>query len=414
MFGGGFEELFGGGGFGGGGFPGMGGMPQRPKGDTTKLYKILGVDTKSSEKEIRKAYRALARKHHPDRGGDPVKFKEVQNAYDCLSDPNKRKAYDATGDPDADPRSVRGMPRKRKGKPTTFQLDIPMKQFYNGHTRKIRVTKTAICTTCDGKGGQGVRTCTLCRGRGIRIVDRQIGPGMIQRMQMQCNNCDGKGDVIPPGQRCRDCNGGTKKVSKVLSVVIEKGMKHADKVVFSEEGDEHPDHTPGDVIVVLKRKEGEDSKFKRTQDGCHLIYEHKITLLEALTGFEFYVPHLDDRVLLVQSEPDAIYKSGDIMAVREEGMPLRGNQMTRGHLYVKLEVVFPKNMATNDAKQLMNVLGAPADCKAPTDAETIIMEEVDMAAEKAAYKKLMRENPSQYDEDDEDERGGQQVGCRAQ
>lgn len=154
---GGLEDLFGGGGFGGfgggGGFPGggFGGMPRKPKGDTTVLYKQLGVEKTATQGEIKKAYRKLARVHHPDRGGDPEEFKKVQNAYDCLSDPDKRKAYDVTGDPNADPRMVAGR-RKRKGKNTMFELEVPLEQFYNGHTRRIRVTKTVICSKCDGAG----------------------------------------------------------------------------------------------------------------------------------------------------------------------------------------------------------------------------------------------------------------------
>jgi len=406
-----------------GGHPGMHGMggPRQPKGDTTKLYKILGVDTKADQAAIRKAYRKLARVHHPDRGGDQEKFKEVQNAYDCLNDPAKRKAYDLTGDPNADPRTVAAMGggrRKRKGKNTTFELEIPMEQFYNGHTRKIRVTKSIICSTCDGKGGAGVTTCTTCRGRGARIVDRQIGPGMIQRMQMQCNDCDGKGEVIPRSQQCKSCNAsGTKKETKVLSVHIDKGAKHGQKVTFDEEGDQHPDVTPGDVVVVLKRKT--HPKFQRTPDGCHLIYKKKISLLEALTGFEFPVDHLDGRILLVKSVPGTIYKSGDIKAIREEGFPLFGDVMTRGHLYIHLEVVFPESLNNSQKKALKKVLGAPKptpELKSSVEdatVEKVTLEDVDINAEKAIYKKLLADNPSMYDSDDEEE-GGQQVGCRAQ
>jgi len=410
----GFEELFGGGGMGGGfhGHPGM----RKPKGDTTVLYKQLGVDTKATEKEIRKAYRKLAIKHHPDRGGDVDEFKKIQNAYDVLSDPQKRKAYDMTGDPDADPNMIRGV-RKRKGRNTMFELSVPLEQFYIGASRKIRVTKTVICGSCEGAGGTGVTTCTLCRGRGARIVDRRIGPGMVQRMQMQCNRCDGKGEVIPQGNRCRQCSGeGTKKEGKVLEVHIGKGMKHGEKVVFSEEGDQHPDVTPGDVIVVLKKKA--HPVFKRTPDGCHLILKKKITLLEALTGFQFKITHLDGRVLQVSSEPDTIYKSGDIKAIREAGMPLRGDVMTYGHLYIELEVEFPKTLSKKKKTQLRKCLGAPAkpegdgDGETMDDAEEHVLEEVDIAAERAAYQKLMEDNPSQLDEDEDD--GPQEVACRTQ
>lgn len=414
-----FEDMFG----GGGGFPGGGGfgggMPRKPKGDTTKLYKTLDVDKKATQTQIKKAYRKLARVHHPDRGGDPEKFKEVQNAYDVLSKEDKRKAYDQTGDPNADPRTVRGH-RKRKGKTTKFELEVPLEQFYKGHTRRIKVTKTVICDTCNGEGGSGVAECTTCRGRGIRIIDRQIGPGMIQRMQVECNACEGKGQVIPRGKRCGGCRAtGLKKASSVLSVHIEKGMKHGEKITFSEEGDQHPETTPGDVVVILKKKR--HSLFKRTPDGCHLILSKNISLVEALTGFRFNMTHLDDRVLEVKSRPNVVYTTGTVEALREEGMPLRGDVTTHGHLYIKLNVVYPTSLTTAQRNQIKSLLGpAPAapvpDCEDDM-VEEVVLESVDIAAEKAAYAKLIADNPSQYEEDEDDGRrggGGGVQTCQAQ
>jgi DnaJ family protein A protein 2 len=407
----GLEDFFGGG-FPGGGFhghPGMGGR-RKPKGDTSVLYNTLGVtDQKADQKTIRKAYRKLARQHHPDRGGDPEKFKQIQNAYDVLSDPEKRKAYDATGDPDADPRMVNGRP-KRKGKSTVFELQVPLEEFYNGHTRKIRVTKTVICSTCNGEGGTGVETCTLCRGRGARIVDRQIGHNMVQRMQVQCNKCDGKGQTIPRGGQCRACSAtGTKQERKVLEVFIQRGMKHGDKITFNEEGDQHPDLIAGDVVVVLKARP--HATFQRTPEGCHLIMKKNITLLEALTGFQFDVTHLDGRVLAVSSEPGTIYKSGDLKAIREAGMPLRGDVMTFGHLYIELTVTYPEQLSNRNRKQLIKTFGAPSSVTETKEMETFQLQVVDRAAEKARFREMLAETQNMYDEDSEEE-GPQRVGCQ--
>lgn len=408
-----FEDMFGG---GGGGFHGgFGGMPTKPKGDTTKLYKVLGVDTKATTSEIKKAYRSLARKYHPDRpSGDAEKFKEVQNAYDVLGDANRKIAYDATGDPDADERIV-ARHRKPKGKTTKFELSVPLEQFYNAHTRRIRVTKSVVCTTCNGEGGSGVTSCGTCRGRGIRVIDRQIGPGMIQRMQVQCNACDGKGQVIPPGKRCKDCKTvGTTKTSSVLSVHVEKGMKHGEKIVFNEEGDQSLETTPGDVVVILKQ--ASHPVFTRTPDGCHLVVEKKITLVEALTGFAFNLEHLDGRILHIQSRPGHVYTTGTVDALREEGMPLRGDVMTRGHLYIKLQVIYPTTLSANQKAKLKNILGpAPSPAAPMVDEEkleTVSLESVDIQAEKAAYAKLIGDHRSQYDEDEDEMGGPQEVGCR--
>ena len=418
-----------GGGFPGGmprGFGGMGGPPQK-KGDSSILYKQLGVEQKATPTEIKKAYRNLARKHHPDRGGDAEEFKKIQSAYDVLSDAGKRKAYDATGDPNADPNMIQGR-RKRKGKSTQFELDVPLQQFYQGATRRIRVTKTVICKGCDGKGGNNVATCPPCRGRGVRIVDRQLGPGMIQRMQMECDRCGGKGEVIPEGSKCTGCRAtGLKKETKVLTVEITRGMKHNEKIVFNEEGDQHPDVVSGDVIVLLKQ--ADHPVFTRTPDGCHLYVKQNITLLEALTGFQFTIQHLDGRTLIISSEEGKCYKDKDVKAIKEEGFPLSGGS-AHGHLYITLNVTMPDQLDEKTKEGLKALLGPvrvrpsvtealakkdSMDTRADDEIEVqeCVLENVDIEAEKAAYKRLLRSTQSQYDSDDEDE-GPQQVGCRTQ
>lgn len=429
-----FEDFFGGGfHHGGGGFPGGGGMGgmRQPKGDTTILYKTLGVDTKASQNEIKKAYRKLAMKHHPDRGGDVEEFKKIQGAYDCLSDEDKRKAYDATGDPNADPRMVQGR-RKRKGKNTQFELEVPMEQFFKGHTRKIRVTKTVLCKPCDGKGGHGVTNCRTCHGRGVRIVDRQIGHNMVQRMQMECNVCSGKGEIIPEGSRCNSCRAtGYAKESKVISIEIIRGMKHNEKITFDEEGDHNIDMTPGDVVVTLKQVE--HKSFTRTPDGCHISLTKEITLLEALTGFQFVVEHLDGRQLIVNSVPGRVYKDNEIVCLREEGFPLRMSA-TNGHMFINLKFAYPTAVDEKTKQGLIKLLGPVRanpmlraaikrrdqgentmnDDEDTPAVQDISVESIDVEAEKRRYKELLKlEHGTQYDEDEEDE-GPQQVGCRAQ
>jgi DnaJ family protein A protein 2 len=432
------EDLFGGGmgGFPGGGFGGR--RPQRPRGDNTALYRELGVETKATATEIKKAYRKLAREHHPDRGGDQEKFKAISNAYEVLSDPNRRKAYDATGDPNADPREVMNQRPKRKGKATQFELSVPLDQFFTGKTRRIRVTKRVICEGCEGKGGHGVATCSPCGGRGIRIVDRRIGMNMIQRMQMECDRCSGKGKVTPEGQTCKTCIGvGLKKETKVLAVEIMRGMKHDEKITFSEEGDQHPDMTAGDVHVILKQ--APHPLFKRSPEGCHLTLTKKITLLEALTGFQFALEHLDGRTLIVSSEPNTTYKQGDIKAIKEEGFPLRNSPGTNGHMYITLDVVMPTTLDAKTANALKQLLGpvvvrpeltAALQKKARMNANTHMdtgeeddlklrtqdctLQTVNIEAEKRAYRQLLQDEHNAYDSDEEQEGHGQQVGCRTQ
>jgi DnaJ family protein A protein 2 len=239
--------------FGGDGFPGghghMGGGGDDEEVDTEGLYKTLGVAKQATPNEIKKAYRKMAMKLHPDKPtGDEAKFKEVSKAYEILSNQEKRDLYDKYGEKGVEQGGPGGMDAgdifssffgggggggrrgPRKGKDVLFKLKVTLAELYQGATKKLRLTKQVICQPCEGKGGKGARTCTTCKGRGVRMVIRQLGPGMIQQMQMQCDTCDGQGTVIPPGARCSNCDGNkTVKVKKTLEVHVEKGMRHGQK-----------------------------------------------------------------------------------------------------------------------------------------------------------------------------------------
>merc|ERR1719436_2068211 len=298
-----------------GGFPGMdGGMPGGMGGrsrrgggnvDTEKFYKVLDVDKGASEADIKKAYRKLAVKHHPDKGGDPEKFKEITRAYEVLSDSEKRAKYDKYGEEGVDGDGGGGDPsdifdaffggggrrggggrKKQKTKDVVQTLQCTLEQLYNGHTKKMAITRKVI----DKK--RGVQTCSDCDGRGMKVEVIRMGP-MIQQMQSQCNSCGGQGK-----------NFTTKQDREVLEVHIQKGSPDGHKIPFREMADEHPDADTGDVVFVVKQKE--HAEFKRK--GADLYIERTISLVEALCGFEIEVTHLDGRTLLVKTSPGEIIR----------------------------------------------------------------------------------------------------------
>jgi len=299
--------------FGGGGgfpFPGMeegGGRRRSSKpADTTKFYKLLEVDKNVGDADLKKAYKKLAIKHHPDKGGDPEKFKEITRAYEVLSDADKRSKYDRfgeeglDGDGGGDPTDIfdaffgggggrrggGGSRRRQKTKEVVQSLKVTLEQMYNGQTKKMAITRQVI----DKK--KGVTQCAECNGRGVKVEVVRMGP-MIQQMQSACNSCGGQGTVFK-----------TKQEREVLEVHIQKGAPDGHKVVFREMADEHPDADAGDVIFVLKQQE--HAEFKRK--GADLFLERKISLVEALCGFEMEVNHLDGRKLLVKTQPGDIVK----------------------------------------------------------------------------------------------------------
>lgn len=280
-----------------------GGRPRKDV-DTTKFYKLLEVDKNASDPEIKKAYRKLAVKHHPDKGGDPEKFKEITRAYEVLIDADKREKYNRygeeglDGDGGGDPSDIfesffgggggrgRGGQKRQKTKDVVQPLNVTLEQLYNGQTKKMAITRQVI----DKK--RGVQTCTECNGRGVKVEVIRMGP-MIQQMQSACGSCGGQGKSFK-----------TKQEREVLEVHIQKGSPDGHKVVFREMADEHPDADSGDVIFVLKQQEHE--VFRRK--GADLYIERTVSLVEALCGFELEITHLDGRKLVISTSPGEIVK----------------------------------------------------------------------------------------------------------
>jgi len=408
---------------------GRGGPPEDV--DTEKFYTTLGIEKEAKQQDIKKAYRKAAMKHHPDKGGDEAKFKEITTAYECLGDPAKRKLYDkygekgleAGGGRGGDPSDMfsemfgggggGGRRGPRKGKDVRFRLGVQLTDLYNGGTKKLRLTKSVICSACKGVGGSNVRVCGGCKGQGIKMVYRQLGPGMVQQIQTHCDECGGEGEVIK--DRCKECKGEKiKKEKKTLEVHINKGMKNGEKVIFRGESDEAPGISPGDVIVELECPKHE--KFVR--QGDHLFYKQKISLLESLTGFEFSFEHLDGRVIKVQSAPGQTYPHQCFKAIQDEGFPTHSNPFVRGNLYVEFMVEWPDKVDTKFKNQLLKILPGPkpgsnhCEVKDGAEIDEVVLTDVDMEIER---QRMRQEQKSENGGDSDDEGGGgQQASCRSQ
>lgn len=283
---GGFGGIPFGAGFGGGGFDGGRGASSGPV-DTTKLYETLEVEKSATQKEIKKAYFKLSKLHHPDKGGDEHKFKEISAAYEILSDPEKREKYDKYGlegvvEDGEGPAGAEdlfsmffgggGRGRRsagpRKGASLNHPLKCTLEDLYNGKTVKLAVRRKVIV----GESS----TCTKCRGQGVVMEVRQIGPGMITQMQRACPECGGQGHTAK-----------TKDERNVLEVHVEKGMKHNSKITFRGMADEIPGQEAGDVNFVVQ--EQDHDLFKRK--GADLLLEKTISLNQSLTGFSVRVVH---------------------------------------------------------------------------------------------------------------------------
>lgn len=366
-----------------------------------EYYELLGVPRDADERTLKTAYRKLAVKYHPDKNPDnpeaEKKFKDISHAYEILSDPHKREIYDKYGEeglqqgggPSMGAESIfeaffpgfrggGGGNRHRTGEDIMFRLAVDLKHLYNGTIKKLKVSRTVLCTSCEGSGSLrpgASQTCRSCSGRGMKIQHRQIGPGMVQQIQSVCSDCGGRGETIPEADRCKECRG--KKLvpeTKVIEVPIDKGMRNGQQVRMSGEGNHEPGVPPGDLIVELAEKQ--DPNFERR--GQDLVHKRKINLLEALTGYKFLLEHLDGRTLVVEGKPGEIVEPGDIRVIPDEGMPQYKNPFVKGRLFIVFEVEFPKSTQLNDAakKALAKVLPPkPTLPSIPMEAEERIAEE---------------------------------------
>ena len=341
------------------------------------FYEVLGVERGASEAELKKAYRRLAMKHHPDRNpGDKAAedaFKEANEAYEVLSDPSKRAAYDQYGHAGVDPQmgaggagygganfsdifgdvfsdffsGGRGGSRggAQRGSDLRYTLELDLEEAVRGTTVTIRVPTLVGCKTCDGSGakkGTSPVTCTTCGG--IGQVRMQQG---FFSVQQTCPRCHGTGKMIT--DPCKDCHGnGRVEKQKNLSVKVPAGVDTGDRIRLAGEGEAGVNGGPaGDLYVVVSVRE--HKIFQR--DGKNLYCEVPISFVDAALGGELEVPTLDGRVKLKIPEGA---QTGKLFRLRGKGVtPVRGG--SAGDLLCRVVVETPVNL-TKRQRELLEEL----------------------------------------------------------
>lgn len=407
----------------------------------TGLYDLLGVSPNSTQQEIQKAFRKLALKWHPDRVQDPAKKKEAEQkfqtmseAFDILSDESKRSLYDRAG-----LQAVReggdgggmggfggmggmgglfdmfgggGRQREPKPKAIVHHMELELGDFYTGRTKKLMIMRDRLCSACNGSGAKtaGMNTqCSCCKGAGKKMVMKQLGPHMIQQMQVVCPTCRGKGTTLRDEDRCRSCKGQqVAEDNKLIEVHVEKGMKDEEVIVFSGEGNQIPGvKASGDIAIVLHMK-----KHPRlTRKGRYLFAKRQISLADALCGFQFVIEHLDKRRLVVLSKPGQVIKSGQLYCIHHEGMPVKGTGgADKGDLVIEFSIKFPEVLAPKQQDKLREVLGS---MQAPMDVDGDNVYEACLEEFHASLEALAKEDESD-DDDDGMHGGGQGVQCAQQ
>lgn len=336
------------------------------------LYERLGVERGADTNEIRKAYMVAARTHHPDKGGDPEKFKEIQKAYEILSDGQKRAIYDQTGqehnaaEPDHsdgmpfgmpfNPFSGQGVPfdigslfgmfgahgpqgpqgqgpRGHKPPPKVHELPISLRDFYHGKQIRIQFERQKFCEACKGSGAESYSSCGGCGGSGVKQQMMMMGPGMNVMMRGPCDTCSGNGKRV--ASVCKSCTGKkTVTQEKVLDFRIEPGMKPGDIIQFLNECSDQPEFSErGDVHIHLQEAD-DASRFKRVGDDLRATTQ--IGLKDALLGCKERMDTHPAHPQGLMIEIPAGVQNGDVITIEGEGMPRNGG---RGSLYIVVNVV---------------------------------------------------------------------------
>lgn len=340
-------------------------------------YEVLGVSRDASADEIKKAYRKLARTYHPDVNKAPdaeERFKEVKEAYDVLSDPQKRANYDRFGhaDPsqgmggfDFDASDFGGFGdifdmffgggqrrnpnAPKRGADLQYTMSIEFKEAVFGKETEIRIPKTENCDRCDGTGakpGTKPETCHVCHGTGQQEIVQNTAFGRIVNRRI-CPNCNGQGKIIR--SKCGTCHGSGKvRRQRTIHIKIPAGVDDGSQLRVSGEGEPGTNGgPPGDLYVVIQVKR--HPFFER--EGDDIYCEVPLTFSQAALGDEIEIPTLTGRVKL-KIPPGT--QTGTYFRLKGKGVPrMRG--YGQGDQHVKVVVVTPTNL-TQEQKELLREL----------------------------------------------------------
>jgi molecular chaperone DnaJ len=335
-------------------------------------YRILGVDRDATEEEIKKAYRRLARRHHPDANPDDpdaaAKFKEVAEAYSVLSDPARRRDYDMFGtakmpaggfDPfdlfrtffGGDPFESMRRQRPVRGGDLALELQVSLEEVVRGATRTVTMRKPVTCERCRGSGaevGSTPSSCTTCGGTGIvRNVQRSVFGNVMT--SYTCPECGGSGERIE--DPCRDCSGrGRIEKEEEVTIDIPPGVEHGTQYRMSGRGEAGPRGAPpGDLYVGVVV--ADDDRFERR--GDHLLTRVAIPFTKAVLGGSIEVDSFEGPVTV---DIEAGTQVGSVLRVKGSGVP-RAGAGGRGDLLIEVDVEIPSRL-TEEEEELLRRLAA--------------------------------------------------------
>ncbi|MDP2648910.1 MAG: molecular chaperone DnaJ [bacterium] len=349
-------------------------------------YDILGVAKNASEEDVKKAFRKLAHKYHPDKkGGDEAKFKEVSEAYSVLSDKNKRAEYDAYGKTFAgggaqgagfggfdfsnftagggSPFGGQGVEfdlgdifgeffgggqrNRPRGRDVSIDIELSFRESIFGVERRVLISKIGVCSVCAGTGakaGSKMISCTTCNGKGSIRETRNSFFGAISTSRT-CPQCAGRGEM--PETKCEKCEGaGVMKREEEIRIAVPAGVEDGEMVRMPGKGEAVLGGASGDLYVKLHVKQ--DPRFSR--EGENILTTLPVKLTDALLGAKYKIPTLDGEESV--AIPAGV-RHGETLRMPGKGVP--HGRGSRGDLLVRIEIDLPKKLSRN-ARDLIGKL----------------------------------------------------------
>jgi molecular chaperone DnaJ len=339
-------------------------------------YTILGLQKGASKEEVKKAFRQMASKYHPDKKtGDEEKYKEVTEAYAVLGDEKKKAEYDTYGHSfsgtgggggggfnwqdfqgaqgfggqnfEFDINDIfenfgfGGSRQKKRGRDVSIDINLSFEESIFGVTRKLLITKNNLCDACEGNGakkGTKTKTCTTCSGQGKVRENRQSIMGSFTTVK-ECNDCNGRGEV--PEEKCPKCAGaGVARTEEEISIKVPAGIQNGEVIRMTGRGEAVATGEPGDMYIKIHVEPHKIIK----RDGSNLGRTLPVKLTDALLGSTYKVETLDGEVNI---KIPAGITHGELLRIKGKGVPTGGS---RGDFMVKVSVETPKKLSRKAQK----------------------------------------------------------------